>query len=82
MAFIKNFAAYSVYVIVLYLFNRFSKGANNFDFRISYKVLQKEHAVVRFGGVPFNISSGSRNSSSYYNKNIFTDIEQIEGRLF
>lgn len=66
----------------LYKINyRFSKSANNFDFRISYKVLQKENAVVRFGGVPVHMSNRSRSSTSYYNKNIYTDNEQIEGKL-
>lgn len=68
-------------LIILDNYNyRFSKSANNFDFRISYKVLQKENAVVRFGGAPVHMSNRSRSSTSYYNKNIFTDNEQIEGK--
>lgn len=43
-------------------------------------MLQKENAVVRFGGVPVNVSSGSKSRNSYYNKNIYTDNEPIEGK--
>lgn len=45
---------------------------------MSYKVLPRESAVVRFGGIQGNISNGST-STSYYNKNVFKDNEPNEG---
>ncbi|XP_031626059.1 uncharacterized protein LOC116342540 [Contarinia nasturtii] len=51
-----------------------------FDFRISYKVLSRENAIVRFGGVPER--TGNRNITSYYNKNVFKDTEQNEEDLW
>lgn len=65
-----------------YLLFRPTKGGHAFDFRISYKVLPRDNAIVRFGGVQENINNETRGSSSYYNKNIFKDNEPNEGMSF
>lgn len=64
--------------VLIYCSQSKSSTGNKFDFRISYKVLPRENAVVRFGGVTGNISNGN-SGTSYYNKNIFRDNEPIEG---
>lgn len=66
--------------------HRPSKGqsGSNFDFRISYKVLPKENAIVRFGGTvtTTNINSNHQKSISgnSNNSNNNDDNEPNEGK--
>lgn len=56
-------------LMVFALFARLTRAQNgyNFDFRLSYKVLQRENAVVRFGG---GIDPVSNLFSNRYNKGL------------
>lgn len=52
-------------------------GGSYFDFRISYKVLPRENAIVRFGG-----SAGTANIYSNATSYTFNDNEPHEGKIY